>query len=74
MLLLEVAKALQYMHNQNFVHGSAYLDNVRVGRDGVAKLINFENTRDLMTTTAPPGAGSVRYALKAIDKGIGHVF
>jgi hypothetical protein len=73
-LLLEVAKAVQFMHNRQLLLGSLKLDDVRIGRDGVARLTDFRSTLELSTTAALPNTGSARYALDAIDKGVGHVF
>ncbi|KAL3659261.1 hypothetical protein V7S43_015839 [Phytophthora oleae] len=41
-VLYEVALALEYLHERGIVHAGIKPDNVRIGRDGKAKLTGFE--------------------------------
>ncbi|KAG8946778.1 hypothetical protein FRC04_011434 [Tulasnella sp. 424] len=72
-VLLGVAEALDYMHQNGIVHGDLKLDNVLLSPSGEAKLIDFGLAKMLnftsVTSTAMKGAGTVAWQAPEILNG-----
>lgn len=58
--MMDVARAVQYMQSQKLVHGDLKLENIAIGYDGVAKLLDFGCAREVQSSTQSFG-GTLQY-------------
>ncbi|RLN90383.1 hypothetical protein BBJ28_00016329 [Nothophytophthora sp. Chile5] len=54
--MYEVALALEYLHERSVIHAGLKPDNIRIGRDGKAKLTGFESSRTVVEMTESPAS------------------
>lgn len=68
--LLDVARALQYVHSRQILHSSVKLPNVMLGNNGDVKLIDFGRSLDLDSiplANLKYNAGTARYVLRHFE-------
>jgi serine/threonine protein kinase len=65
--MLQISKALEYMHNEGYIHGDVKASNILVNKEGIAKLGDFGTARKIGDPTKI--LGSLSYTAPEVLKG-----